>query len=58
MGLNQIPLIMERLDKIVTEDRARKYTTALTVNIIAILKFYNILYRYHPCISSTTIQSS
>ena len=28
---------MERLDKIVTEDRARKYPTALIVKIIVIL---------------------
>jgi hypothetical protein len=45
MAANQIPLIMERLDKIVTEDRSRKYSNALIIKIIVILKFYNISYR-------------
>ena len=45
MAANQIPLIMERLDKIVTEDRARKYPTALIVKIIVILRIYGISYR-------------
>ena len=38
MAANQIPLIMQRLDKIVTEDRIRKYYTALIVKIVVILK--------------------
>ena len=45
MAANQIPLIMERLDKIVTEDRARKYSTALIVKITVILRIYGISYR-------------
>ena len=45
MAANQIPLIMERLDKIVTEDRARKYSNALIVKIIVILRIYRISYR-------------
>ena len=45
MAANQISLIMERLDKIVTEYRSRKYSNALIVKIIIILKFYNISYR-------------
>ena len=39
------PLTMERLDKIVTYDRSRKYSTALIVKIIVILKIYEISYR-------------
>ncbi len=45
MAANQIPLIIERLDKIVTEDRARKYPTAMVIKIIVILKIYGISYR-------------
>ena len=45
MEAPHIPLIMERLDKIVTEDRSRKYSNALIVKIIVILKLYNISYR-------------
>ena len=45
MEAPHIPLIMERLDKIVTEDRSRKYSNALMVKIIVILKLYNISYR-------------
>jgi hypothetical protein len=45
MAANQIPLIMQRLDKIVTEDRIRKYSTALIVKIIVILKIYGVSYR-------------
>jgi hypothetical protein len=36
---------MERLDKIVTEDRARKYSNTLIVKIIVILRIYGISYR-------------
>ena len=45
MEVPYIPLIMERLDKIVTEDRARKYPTAMVVKIIVILKIYGVSYR-------------
>ena len=45
MEANHIPLIMQRLDKIVTEDRVRKYPAALIVKIIVILKIYGISYR-------------
>ena len=45
MEAPHIPLIMERLDKIVTEDRARKYPTAMVVKIIVILRIYGISYR-------------
>ncbi len=45
MAGNHIPLIMQRLDKIVTEDRIRKYSTSLTVKIIVILKIYGVSYR-------------
>ena len=44
MVSNQIPLIMQRLDKIVTEDRIMKYPTALIVKIIVILKIYGVSY--------------
>ena len=49
MAANQIPLIMERLAQIVTEDRARKYSTALIVKIIVILRIYGISYRSSRC---------
>ena len=42
MATNHIPLIMQRLDKIVAEDRIRKYSTALIVKIIVILKIYGV----------------
>ena len=45
MEAPHISLIMERLDKIVTDDRSRKYSTALIVKIIVILKIYGISYR-------------
>ena len=45
MEAPHIPLIMERLDKIVTEDRGRKYPTSLIVKIIVILRIYGISYR-------------
>ena len=45
MEAPHIPLIKERLDKIVTGDRARKYPNALIVKIIVILKIYGISYR-------------
>ena len=45
MAANHIPLIMQRLDKIVTEDRIRKYSNKLIVKIIVILKIYGVFYR-------------
>ena len=45
MVSNQIPLIMQRLDKIVAEDRIRKYSTTLILKIIVILKIYGVSYR-------------
>ena len=45
MAANQIPLIMQRLDKIVADDRIRKYSTTLIVKIIVILKIYGVSYR-------------
>ena len=45
MASNQIPLIMQRLDKIVMEDRIGKYSTALIVKIVVILKIYGVSYR-------------
>ena len=37
--------MMQRLDKIVKEDRIRKYSTAIIVKIIVILKIYGVSYR-------------
>ena len=45
MEANHIPLIMQRLAQIVTEDRIRKYSTTLIVKIIVILKIYGVSYR-------------
>ena len=45
MEANHIPLIMQRLDKIVAEDRIRKYSNKLIVKIIVILKIYGVSYR-------------
>ena len=45
MATNHIPLIMPRLDKIITEDRIRKYPASLIVKIIVILKIYGVSYR-------------
>ena len=45
MAANHIPLIMQRLDKIVAEDRIRKYSNKLIVKIIVILKIYGVSYR-------------
>jgi hypothetical protein len=36
---------MEKLDKIVTEDRSSKYSNAPIVTITVILKFYNVPYK-------------
>ena len=45
MAASKIPLIMQRYDEIVPEDRIRKYYTTFIVKIILILKIYGILYR-------------
>ena len=45
MEANYIPLIMQRLAQIVAEDRIRKYSTALILKIILILKIYGVSYR-------------
>jgi hypothetical protein len=45
MEANHIPLIMERLDKIVSEDRMRKFPSRIIVKIIVILQVYGISYR-------------
>ena len=45
MEANHIPLIMQRLAQIVADDRIRKYSTALIVKIIVILKIYGVSYR-------------
>ena len=58
MEANHIPLIMERLDKIVAENRIRKYSTALIVKIIVILKMYGVSYMGHLNTSSTITENS
>ena len=45
MAANHIPLIMQKLAQIVTEDRVRKYSASLIVKIIVILKIYGVSYR-------------
>ena len=45
MEANHIPIIMQRLDKIVAEDRIRKYSNKLIVKIVVILKIYGVSYR-------------
>ena len=45
MDTNHIPLIMERLDKIVSEDRAKKFSNRVIVKILVILEIYGISYR-------------
>ncbi len=45
MKANRIPLIMQRLNKIVTEDRVTNYPSKLIVKIIVILKIYGVSYR-------------
>ena len=57
MEANHIPIIMQRLDKIVAEDRIRKYSNKLIVKIIVILKIYGVSYRSLNT-SSTTIKNS
>ena len=45
MKANRIPLIIQRLNKIVTEDRVTNYPSKLIVKIIVILKIYGVSYR-------------
>ncbi len=45
MEAHHIPLIIEKLDKTVTEDRLRKYSNSIIIKIIVILKLYGISYR-------------
>ena len=45
MRASKIPLIMQRYDEIVTENRIRKYYTTLIVKIILILKKHGMWYR-------------
>ena len=42
MDTNHIPLIMERVDKIVSKDRSRKFSNS---GIVKILQIYCISYR-------------
>ena len=45
MDTNHIRLIMERVDKIVSEDRSRKFSNGVIVKILVILQIYCISYR-------------
>ena len=45
MKANRIPLIIQRLNKIVTEDRVTNYPSKLIVKIIVILEIYGVSYR-------------
>ncbi|WP_077076271.1 hypothetical protein [Cuniculiplasma divulgatum] len=45
MGTNHIPLIMEMLEKIVSEERVKKFSNRVIVKILVILKIYGISYR-------------
>ena len=45
MDTNHIPLIMESLDKIVSEDRAKKFSNMVIVKTLVILEIYGISYR-------------
>ena len=49
--------MMQRLDKIVKEDRIRKYSTAIIVKIIVILKIYGY-HTGHLNTSSTITENS
>ena len=44
MGANHIQPIMDSLDKIVSEDRLRRFSNAIMVKIIVIQQIYGILY--------------
>ena len=45
MEANHIPLIMERLNNIISEDRLGRLYNAIIVKIIVILQIYGISYR-------------
>ena len=45
MDTNHIPLIMERLDKIASEERAKKFLNMVIVKILVIQKIYGVSYR-------------
>ena len=45
MDTNHIPLIMESLDKILSEDGAKKFSNMVIVKILVILEIYGISYR-------------
>lgn len=43
--MTHIPLIMDRLDNIIFEDKLRRFSNAIIVKIIVILEIYGISYR-------------
>jgi len=45
MTATYIPEIMDLMDKIISEDRKRKYSNALAVKILLIIQIYGISYR-------------
>jgi hypothetical protein len=45
MIATHIPIVMDLIDNIVTEDRKRKYSNALIVKILVLLQMYGISYR-------------
>jgi len=45
MTATYIPVIMDLVDKIISEDRKRKYSNALVVKILLIIQTYGISYR-------------
>ena len=45
MDTNHIPLIMKRLDKIVSEDRSRRFSNSFIAKILVILMIYGISFR-------------
>ena len=45
MDTNHIPLIMERVDKIVSKDRSRRFSNRVIVKILVILMIYGISFR-------------
>ena len=45
MTATYIPVIMDLVDKIISEDGKRKYSNALVVKILLIIQMYGISYR-------------
>ena len=45
MTARYIPVIMDLVDKIISEDRKRKYSNALIIKILLITQIYGISYR-------------